>query len=387
MKSITKYKGEMNMAMINCPECGKEISETAESCPNCGYKLQKQVQWSAGTTSSGTYSSSVIPKQKKKKPTWAIWVIVIIVAIAAISGGGDEEKNDEPQTVATEQTDTGENKGNDLVEENTQQSSENDLELNTNEQETWKNEYKDYEIRYVGLKYLYSNAKLYKGNAVISYGKVSESDDEGIKFDTNNKNLFFEITCKFSDKNIQNDAKKGERVCFVGIVKKISSYFGNNVVEVENCFIVSKGEESNKIRKKIEKNKEKQKKYISALKKKEKDKKKKEAENKKNSYIKQCKTYGYESIQRKPSKYKGKKIKLSGKAIQVSEGWLDSVTLRVEDSSGDVWLVNYYYSKNENKIIENDYLTIYGECSGTEAYTSILGESITIPSITAKYIN
>ena len=27
------------MALINCPECGKEISDKAESCPNCGYRL------------------------------------------------------------------------------------------------------------------------------------------------------------------------------------------------------------------------------------------------------------------------------------------------------------------------------------------------------------
>ena len=27
------------MAMVKCPECGKEISESAESCPNCGYVL------------------------------------------------------------------------------------------------------------------------------------------------------------------------------------------------------------------------------------------------------------------------------------------------------------------------------------------------------------
>ena len=27
------------MAMINCPECGKEISDKALSCPNCGYSL------------------------------------------------------------------------------------------------------------------------------------------------------------------------------------------------------------------------------------------------------------------------------------------------------------------------------------------------------------
>lgn len=29
------------MAMIQCPECGKEISNTAKACPNCGYPLQK----------------------------------------------------------------------------------------------------------------------------------------------------------------------------------------------------------------------------------------------------------------------------------------------------------------------------------------------------------
>lgn len=27
------------MALINCPECGKEISDKAASCPNCGYEV------------------------------------------------------------------------------------------------------------------------------------------------------------------------------------------------------------------------------------------------------------------------------------------------------------------------------------------------------------
>lgn len=27
------------MALINCPECKKEISDTAKKCPNCGYKI------------------------------------------------------------------------------------------------------------------------------------------------------------------------------------------------------------------------------------------------------------------------------------------------------------------------------------------------------------
>ncbi len=30
------------MALINCPECNKEISDKAKSCPHCGYNLPKQ---------------------------------------------------------------------------------------------------------------------------------------------------------------------------------------------------------------------------------------------------------------------------------------------------------------------------------------------------------
>lgn len=29
------------MALLNCPECGKEISEFAKVCPNCGIKIRK----------------------------------------------------------------------------------------------------------------------------------------------------------------------------------------------------------------------------------------------------------------------------------------------------------------------------------------------------------
>lgn len=32
------------MALISCPECGKQISDKALSCPNCGNPLQQQTQ-------------------------------------------------------------------------------------------------------------------------------------------------------------------------------------------------------------------------------------------------------------------------------------------------------------------------------------------------------
>lgn len=30
------------MALINCPECKKEISNKAESCPSCGFPINKK---------------------------------------------------------------------------------------------------------------------------------------------------------------------------------------------------------------------------------------------------------------------------------------------------------------------------------------------------------
>lgn len=32
------------MALINCPECGKEVSNAAESCPHCGYPIKRFIE-------------------------------------------------------------------------------------------------------------------------------------------------------------------------------------------------------------------------------------------------------------------------------------------------------------------------------------------------------
>ena len=32
------------MALITCPECGKQISDKALSCPNCGLPLSQDTQ-------------------------------------------------------------------------------------------------------------------------------------------------------------------------------------------------------------------------------------------------------------------------------------------------------------------------------------------------------
>ena len=41
------------MALIKCPECSKEISDTCKKCPNCGYKLKKKISSKVKTASLG----------------------------------------------------------------------------------------------------------------------------------------------------------------------------------------------------------------------------------------------------------------------------------------------------------------------------------------------
>ena len=55
------------MALINCPECGKEISDEAKTCPNCGKPLKK-------------------PKEKKKVNKKAVIICAVIMSIMVIGG-------------------------------------------------------------------------------------------------------------------------------------------------------------------------------------------------------------------------------------------------------------------------------------------------------------
>lgn len=80
------------MAMINCPECGKEISDKAPACPNCGHPLKM-----ADPTSkmqSGPAKSAKKPKKKGSCIGGIIVIIAIVAVIAAIGSGGDKEKSE-----------------------------------------------------------------------------------------------------------------------------------------------------------------------------------------------------------------------------------------------------------------------------------------------------
>ena len=77
------------MALITCPECGKEISDTARSCPNCGYPITAKENEENLTTSAAIGGA---PKGKNSTKTIAIAcaIIAIIVGVVCFLSKGQD---------------------------------------------------------------------------------------------------------------------------------------------------------------------------------------------------------------------------------------------------------------------------------------------------------
>lgn len=73
------------MALVKCPECGKDVSSEVKVCPHCGYELRKK---------------------QPVKTLGCLGLILIVVLISQLGGGGDEvvispESAARAQTLAT----------------------------------------------------------------------------------------------------------------------------------------------------------------------------------------------------------------------------------------------------------------------------------------------
>lgn len=109
-------------------------------------------------------------------------------------------------------------------------------------------------------------------------------------------------------------------------------------------------------------------------------------------YKAQCATYSYNTIARNPDKYKGEYGKFYGKVIQVMEENLfgcTSYTLRIalNGNYSSVILATYFAAPEEDHILEDDYITIYGEIEGTKTYETVMGNDVTIPYVDIEYLD
>lgn len=61
------------MALIKCPECGKNISDKAESCPHCGYSLEKK------SSTTKIISNDTLNNLKSKWNNKYLLILVIVL--------------------------------------------------------------------------------------------------------------------------------------------------------------------------------------------------------------------------------------------------------------------------------------------------------------------
>lgn len=114
----------------------------------------------------------------------------------------------------------------------------------------------------------------------------------------------------------------------------------------------------------------------------------------KDAYIQKCQTVAYKDLARNPEKYKGLALTYTGKISQVIEPTFgNTVTLRIDvtktdyDFYEDTIYATVKLAKEDERLLENDIITFYGECDGMQSYTSILGQKISIPKIDIRYFS
>lgn len=99
----------------------------------------------------------------------------------------------------------------------------------------------------------------------------------------------------------------------------------------------------------------------------------------------------FEQLARNPEKVKGKKVKLTGQVIQTLQSET-AVDLRInitKDKYGyysDTIYALYIPKEGEDKILEDDIITIWGTACGDYSYTSVFGSTITLPFINISYL-
>ena len=124
-------------------------------------------------------------------------------------------------------------------------------------------------------------------------------------------------------------------------------------------------------------------------------------EKSKEKYKAQCETYDYKTISRYPDEYKGKKAKFTGKVVQVIEGTETLTYYRVNVTKTEYQYIDYVSwddtiyvtffvlssdKKFTTRILEDDIVNIYGTLDGLKSYESVSGSTITIPAVSAEYI-
>lgn len=101
-----------------------------------------------------------------------------------------------------------------------------------------------------------------------------------------------------------------------------------------------------------------------------------------------AKELSYNELARYDKKYKYSLIKWSGRVLQVIEGSDGEVEYRIAEGSNSDNVMYCYYTRSEDeaRILEGDYITVYGLSDGLYTYKSVGSGYLTIPSMDIYYV-
>lgn len=96
----------------------------------------------------------------------------------------------------------------------------------------------------------------------------------------------------------------------------------------------------------------------------------------------------FDDLSRFPDDYKGKKVTFYGKVVQVMEVD-DEIHVRLAISGNYNMIIYSYFSQDllkNGRILEDDYITVYGTARGLHSYTATLGKTITLPLVEGEIL-
>lgn len=96
----------------------------------------------------------------------------------------------------------------------------------------------------------------------------------------------------------------------------------------------------------------------------------------------------YDNLARTPDDYTGEKCKFSGKVIQIMEedGYY-GIRLAVDGNYDNVIFVLAKTDVTSVRILDDDYITVYGTSAGIYTYETVMGNSLSIPSMIVNKID
>lgn len=114
-------KEENTMALIKCPDCGKEFSDLAPACPNCGRPNQVQPQRPTGPAMANrantpgptvVQNNNGIPQSTKKKGSGCLITVLVFLFVAFIIGtfaakGTSKSNSETGEAIISTEAETG----------------------------------------------------------------------------------------------------------------------------------------------------------------------------------------------------------------------------------------------------------------------------------------